>query len=135
MSELLFRDDAYLKTTTARVVAVGERGIELDRTIFYPLGGGQPGDTGVLVRANGDRIAIADTRKGEGLDGVVHVPAPERRAPGSGRRGDARARLGAALCADAAAHRAARDVVRRRRAGDRRQHRARQARASISTST
>jgi len=76
MSELLFRDDAYLKSATGRVVAVTERGIELDRTIFYPLGGGQPGDTGVLVRANGDRIAIADTRKGEGFDSVVHVPAP-----------------------------------------------------------
>jgi misacylated tRNA(Ala) deacylase len=77
MSELLFRDDAYLKSATARVVAVTERGIELDRTIFYPLGGGQPGDTGVLVRASGDRIAIADTRKGEGIDGVVHIPVPD----------------------------------------------------------
>ena len=45
-TQLLFRDDAYLKTATAQVVAAGERGIELDRTIFYPLGGGQPGDTG-----------------------------------------------------------------------------------------
>jgi misacylated tRNA(Ala) deacylase len=75
-SELLFRDDAYLKTVTARVIAVNERGIELDRTIFYPLGGGQPGDTGVLVRAGGERIPIADTRKGEGVDSVVHIPAP-----------------------------------------------------------
>ena len=41
-TQLLFRDDAYLKTATAQVIAVGERGIELDRTIFYPLGGGQP---------------------------------------------------------------------------------------------
>jgi misacylated tRNA(Ala) deacylase len=75
-TELLFRNDAYLKSATARVVAVHERGIELDRTIFYPLGGGQPGDTGVLVRANGERIAIADTRKGEALDSVVHIPQP-----------------------------------------------------------
>ena len=37
---MLFRDDAYLKTATAQVVRVNERGIELDRTIFYPLGGG-----------------------------------------------------------------------------------------------
>ena len=75
MTELLFRDDAYLRTTTARVLAVHERGIELDRTVFYPLGGGQPGDTGALVRADGSRIAIADTRKGEAPDSVVHVPA------------------------------------------------------------
>ena len=40
------------------------RGVELDRTIFYPLGGGQPGDTGFLARAGGERIAVTDTRKG-----------------------------------------------------------------------
>ena len=76
-TELLFRDDAYLSRTTARVIAVHERGIELDRTIFYPLGGGQVGDTGFLTRANGERVAIADTRKGEAMDTVVHVPAPD----------------------------------------------------------
>ena len=75
MTELLFRDDAYLKTATARVVAVRDGKVELDRTIFYPLGGGQPGDTGFLVRDNGDRIAIADTRKGEAPGSVAHVVA------------------------------------------------------------
>jgi misacylated tRNA(Ala) deacylase len=72
MTELLFRDDAYLKTATARVVALHERGLELDRTIFYPLGGGQPGDTGSLVRASGERIPIVDARKGN-VDSVVHI--------------------------------------------------------------
>ncbi len=76
MTELLFRDDAYLSTAGARVVAVDERGIELDRTIFYPLGGGQPGDTGVLVRTNGEQVAIVDTRKGPTIDSVIHIPAP-----------------------------------------------------------
>jgi misacylated tRNA(Ala) deacylase len=76
MAELLFRDDAYLKAATARVVAVGERGIELDRTIFYAQGGGQVGDTGVLVRSGGERIAVANTVKGDGLDGVLHLPEP-----------------------------------------------------------
>lgn len=80
-TELLFRDDAYLRTATARVVAVHERGIELDRTIFYPLGGGQPGDTGVLLRANGERIPIVDTRKGETFDSVVHIPSPDAPQP------------------------------------------------------
>src|SRR5256885_11604465 len=75
MTELLFRNDAYLKTASARVLAVHERGIELDRTIFYPLGGGQPGDTGALLRSSGERIPIADTRKGDATDSVVHVPA------------------------------------------------------------
>jgi misacylated tRNA(Ala) deacylase len=75
-TELLFRDDAYLKAANARVVAVTDRGILLDRTIFYPLGGGQPGDTGVLVRASGERVAVTDARKGEALDTVVHVVTP-----------------------------------------------------------
>jgi misacylated tRNA(Ala) deacylase len=72
---LLFREDAYLRTAAAQVLAVSERGIELDRTVFYPQGGGQAGDTGALLRANGERVAIADTRKGEGPDRVLHVPA------------------------------------------------------------
>jgi misacylated tRNA(Ala) deacylase len=72
---LLFREDAYLRTAAAQVLSVSERGIELDRTVFYPQGGGQAGDTGTLLRANGERVAIADTRKGEGPDRVLHVPA------------------------------------------------------------
>ena len=76
-TELLFRDDAYLKSAEARVVAIHDRGVELDRTIFYPQGGGQMGDTGVLVRQDGERVRIPDTRKGDAIDSVVHVPAPE----------------------------------------------------------
>src|SRR5512132_3287979 len=83
-TQLLFRDDAYLKTTRARVTAVQERGIEFDRTIFYPQGGGQAGDTGALVRANGERISVLDTRKGETLDSVVHVIEPGAAAPAIG---------------------------------------------------
>ena len=74
-TELLFRADAYAITASARVIAVHERGIELDRTVFYPTGGGQAGDTGALVRANGERIAIVDTRKGDGIDSVLHIAA------------------------------------------------------------
>ena len=83
-TQLLFRDDAYLKTATAQVVAVGERGIELDRTLFYPLGGGQPGDTGALIRASGERIVIVDARKGETFDSVLHIPAPGSALPEPG---------------------------------------------------
>src|SRR6202022_3322193 len=50
--------------------------LELDRPLFYPMGGGQWGDRGALLRANGERIAILDTRKGDAIDSVRHVPAP-----------------------------------------------------------
>jgi misacylated tRNA(Ala) deacylase len=75
-TELLFRDDAYLKTATARVTAVTDQGVALDRTIFYPMGGGQAGDTGALLRASGERVAVVDTRKGEMPGGVLHLTAP-----------------------------------------------------------
>ncbi len=74
-TELLFREDAYLKTATARVVGVQNGQVELDRTIFYPLGGGQPGDIGQLIRENGERIAVADTRKGAIPGSVAHLVA------------------------------------------------------------
>jgi len=83
-TELLFRDDAYLKTATARVLGVGERGIELDRTVFYPLGGGQAGDSGALVRANGERLLIGDTRKSDGPERVLHLLAAGSAAPEPG---------------------------------------------------
>jgi misacylated tRNA(Ala) deacylase len=76
MTEELFRDDATLLSCTARVVAVDEHGIELDRTVFYPLGGGQAGDTGVLVVPGGRELAIVDTRKHPLKPGVIaHLPA------------------------------------------------------------
>ena len=80
-TELLFRDDAYLQGASARVVAVSERGIELDRTVFYPLGGGQAGDTGTLQRAGGTAVPIIDTRKGETAERVLHLPAPGSALP------------------------------------------------------
>jgi misacylated tRNA(Ala) deacylase len=73
-THLLFREDAYLSRCEARVTAVSDRGIELDRTVFYPMGGGQPGDTGVMRCADGRSLRIVDTRKGELPDSVVHVP-------------------------------------------------------------
>ncbi len=64
MTEELFREDAYIRECDAIVTAVDDGAVILDRTIFYPLGGGQPGDSGTLT--SGDRtIAIVDTRYGE----------------------------------------------------------------------
>jgi misacylated tRNA(Ala) deacylase len=66
------------------VLTVGPGGIELDRTVFYPLGGGQAGDTGTLLRASGERLVIADTRKGETPERVLHIPAPGGALPEPG---------------------------------------------------
>lgn len=73
MTEELFRHDAYLTSCTATVTAAGEQGIELDRTIFYPMGGGQPGDTGSLTLADGRSLTVTDTRKGDDGSGIVHL--------------------------------------------------------------
>ena len=84
MTELVFRDDTYARSCTARVVAADARGIRLDRTVFYPTGGGQPGDTGVLRLASGASIAIVDTVKGEAADEVIHVLAAGAALPAPG---------------------------------------------------
>ena len=74
-TELLFRDDAYLKSCEATIVAINERnGIILDRTVFYATGGGQPGDLGTLTHSNGTVTKIATTVYGEEKSQVVHVP-------------------------------------------------------------
>ncbi len=74
--DLLFRQDAYLKSCDATVVAVDDKGIRLDRTVFYPTGGGQPGDIGRLVLESGDSVEIVDTVKGASHEDAVHVPKP-----------------------------------------------------------
>jgi misacylated tRNA(Ala) deacylase len=86
MTEELFRADAYLKSCEATVTAADATGIRLDRTVFYPMGGGQPGDTGTLRRADGTPVAIADTRKGATPDEIVHVPAAGAPALAVGER-------------------------------------------------
>lgn len=75
MTERLYARDAYLRQCKAQVIAT-EGGIQLDRTVFYPTGGGQPGDTGVLRRADGSEVAIIDTHKGAD-DMLLHIPAAD----------------------------------------------------------
>jgi len=84
MTELIFRDDAYARSCDARVTEADVRGIRLDRTVFYPTGGGQPGDSGVLRLPSGKPIEIVDTIKGELPDEVIHIPAPGSTLPGPG---------------------------------------------------
>jgi len=87
-TETLFRSEPYARTCEAQVVAVNERGgIILDRTVFYPTGGGQPGDSGTLKLADGREIEIATTVKGGPEDGdnaIVHVPAEGSAVPTAG---------------------------------------------------
>ena len=63
MTEELFRQDAYLKDCSAKVVAHTENGVILDRTVFYPEGGGQPGDRGAIKTPEGTSLIIDDTQK------------------------------------------------------------------------
>ena len=80
MTEELFREDSYLEECDATVVGAEDGCIDLDKTIFYPLGGGQPGDTGTLSWQGGAAV-IVDTRYGEGgtirhiLEDGAAVPA------------------------------------------------------------
>jgi misacylated tRNA(Ala) deacylase len=77
----LFREDAQLRDCAATLLRVDERGLLLDRTVFYPQGGGQAGDAGTLTLADGREIRIVDTRKGE--DGeILHLAAPEQSLEG-----------------------------------------------------
>ena len=82
MTEELFRDDAYLRECDAVVTAVDDDGIELDRTVFYPLGGGQPGDVGTLDW-DGGSLEITDTRYGA-TRAIRHVPAADAALPAPG---------------------------------------------------
>ncbi len=90
-TEPLFRSDAYLTETASTVVSVNDRGgIVLDRTVFYASGGGQPGDLGVLIRADGSEIRIATTVYGEDKSEIVHVPAEGQSLPEVGETVTAR---------------------------------------------
>jgi misacylated tRNA(Ala) deacylase len=71
LAELLFREDPYLKACEATIVALHGDAVELDRTVFYPLGGGQAGDTGRI-----GHWRVIDTRKGAVPDSVLHVLEP-----------------------------------------------------------
>jgi misacylated tRNA(Ala) deacylase len=75
MTEFLFRQDSYLRSTPAIVTAVTENGgIVVDRTVLYAASGGQPGDMGELVLENGSIVSIVDTiHPGGDKTQIVHV--------------------------------------------------------------
>jgi len=75
----LFREDSYLKTCRATVTRSGDGVFYVDRTVFYPLGGGQPGDTGT-VEWNDVVLDVVDTRYGDGGD-IAHLVAADKSPP------------------------------------------------------
>jgi len=77
--EEVFRADAYARSCDATIVCADGETLELDRTVFYPMGGGQPGDIGHLTLPDGRVLDVVDTRKGDSPDRILHVlsgPAP-----------------------------------------------------------
>jgi misacylated tRNA(Ala) deacylase len=90
MTQALFRDDAYLAETEATVVFADPRGIALDRTVFYPQGGGQSGDRGTLIVEGGSPIAIVNTVYDTDRATILHAPADGTALPSPGARVTAR---------------------------------------------
>jgi len=72
MTERVFLADAYVRQCKAEIVSVEDTAIRLNRTVFYPLGGGQPGDTGHLTLEGGRAIPIFDTRNDTERVEVLH---------------------------------------------------------------
>ncbi|CAD7851083.1 MAG: Ser-tRNA(Ala) deacylase @ Gly-tRNA(Ala) deacylase [Olavius algarvensis Gamma 3 endosymbiont] len=71
MTEKVFYQDSYQKTLASRVVEVLDDGVILAATIFYPLGGGQPGDIGRLT-INGREYKVVDTRYAPDRNNIIH---------------------------------------------------------------
>jgi misacylated tRNA(Ala) deacylase len=80
MTELLYQTDSYIKTFEAQVIALNNNlhGVVLNRTAFYPGGGGQPNDTGSLT-FDGKTVHVTKVRRVEGQ--YLHILAPEAPLP------------------------------------------------------
>src|SRR5271155_4333627 len=86
MTEALFREDAYRTETEAAVTSSDPRGVALDRTIFYPQGGGQSGDRGILIIEGGSPMAVVNTIYDSDRATILHVPADGAPLPPLGAR-------------------------------------------------
>ena len=84
MTEQLFAEDAYARSCDARVIHSAPGAIQLDRTVFYAAGGGQPGDSGVLKLADGTEIAVLNTVKGDQAGDILHLVAEDAPLPAPG---------------------------------------------------
>jgi len=90
VTEELFREDGYLRECTAEVQRIEGQGVVLDRTVFYYMGGGQPGDTGVLITEDGKQVTVADTRKDRESGEILHLTAEGESPPPIGSKVTAR---------------------------------------------
>lgn len=71
----LYRDDSYLNSNDAVITHITDTGFAVDQTVFYAMGGGQPGDTGYFTRGDALKHPILDTRQ---LDGHhLHLASPD----------------------------------------------------------
>src|SRR5271165_6090116 len=86
MTQALFRDDAYRTETDATVASSDPRGVALDRTVFYPQGGGQSGDRGTLIIDGGPPMAVVNTVYDSDRATILHVPADGAALPRPGAR-------------------------------------------------
>lgn len=89
VTRAIFGEDAYLQSCDSTVVEPLPEGVVLDRTVFYPLGGGQPGDIGVLRAADGREWRVTNARKGEG-GRILHVLETDAVPPAAGTAVEAR---------------------------------------------
>ena len=87
MTELLYQQDSYQRMMDATVTAVTDLGVELDRTAFYPGGGGQPADTGTLTGPDGTTYEVVGLKRVDGA--LIHRLAGNARpAVGDAVRGE-----------------------------------------------
>jgi misacylated tRNA(Ala) deacylase len=82
MTEELFRNDSYLKECDASVTSIEGQAVAVDRTVFYPLGGGQPGDTGSMSWSTGN-ARVVDTRYGDSGE-ILHIIEDGKALPETG---------------------------------------------------
>ena len=86
MTQTLFRDDAYRIETEATVASADPRGVALDRTVFYPQGGGQSGDRGTLIIEGGPPTTVVNTIYDADRATILHIPAEGSALPPPGAR-------------------------------------------------
>ncbi len=90
MTDPLYRSDPYARETAARVLDAAPGRVTLDAALFYPRGGGQPGDRGELIRADGSSLAVADTVYDADRSTILLIPAEGAALPAPGETVTAR---------------------------------------------